>query len=128
MDRREFEDAIEKLKKLTLKDQEFVVNFIKEAHRQEQETPKKRPSSKPILKRGSGEIVTDTKGDPLYVGDRVEILSGGTVEGIKFHPGDKGYFTGFKGDYCIIHTDKQKGRVLDHIRRIERYVNKISDE
>ena len=128
MNKREIEDAIEKLKKLTLKDQEFVVNFIKEAHRQEQDTPNKKSSRKPTLKPGSGEIVTDTKGDPLYVGDRVEILSGGTVEGIRFYPGDKGYFTGFKGDYCIIVTDKQKGRVLDHIRRIERYVNKTSNE
>ena len=129
--RDEIEEAIKKLSELSIKNRDFAIDFITEAHRQETRKSKERAARRVSASDGrekfhtsTGALYKDRSGEVLHRGDRVKINTPGSAQGIKIRKGDLGYITGVEksSGYAIVTVDKLIGKSKETIKRLPRNI------
>ena len=123
----EIDEAISKLSELSIEKRKFVLDFINEAHRQDNQQNKEErqarhisnPDDRVKFYTNTGTVYKDKKGRVLHRGDRVKVETSGSIRGIKINKGSLGYVidSEVSSGYAIVLVDKLIGHSKETIKR-----------
>lgn len=123
----ELDEAINRLKELSLESRSIAIDYINTAHKLESKKLKdKTCNKKKTLYSPSGTVFADSLKQHLHIGDRIKLETPGKKEGIYFYKGDEGIFVGTEDSWALVYPDKFVGKFSNiTIKRLPHNLTKL---